>query len=713
MPRSITQYRVFIGSPGGLKDERLKFRAALEKCSAHYGIHKDVQFHPVCWEDRIGGGGRPQEQINEDLKTCDYAVFVLHDRWGSPTGNGHTSGTQEEWALAEELYKAGKIRNIALFFKAVDPGKLADPGDQLKQVLAFKKTIEDEKRYLFKQYAALDEFVDTVDGHLAGWLRDHDRPVSGLSVTDPTATTPAAGKSTIAAPGFDYWIAEAIKGVDGDNADHISALVFASKAIDAARSDIEWAKAKNTWGAAQSGLGKQDEAMSAFTAIEKRFLLSLDGDRRYWRAMALFNKGVALGALGRNDDAIAVYDDLLARFGTATELPLREQVAMALVNKGAALGALSRHDDAIAVYDDLIARFGSATELPLREPVASALYNKGVALGLLGRNADEIAVYDDLLARFGSATELPVREQIAKALYNKGVRLGALGRNADEIAVYDDLLARFGSATELPVREQIAKALYNRGVRLGALGRNADEIAVYDDLLRWLGPLTARTRFSRKISFAQRDGSRRRVFTRPRSATELPLREQVAMALVNKGGALGALSRYDDAIAVFDDLLARFGSATELRLREQVAKALFNKAFALGALGRNDNAIAVYDDLFARFGSATELPLREPSAMALVNKGVALGALSRHDDAIAVFDDLLARFGSATELRLREPVAIALYNKGVALHALGRANDAILVCDDILARFGAATESALLEQVDKARRLRSVLTKPR
>jgi hypothetical protein len=269
MPRSITQYRVFIGSPGGLTDERLKFRAALEKCSAHHGIHKDVQFHPVGWEDTIGGVGRPQELINEDLKTCDYAVFVLHDRWGSPTGNGHTSGTQEEWALAEELYKANKIRNIALFFKVVDSGKLSDPGDQLKQVLAFKKKIEEEKRYLFKQYAALDEFVHTLDGHLAGWLKDHEKPSSGLSVSDSIATTRVAGKSAIVAPSFDYWIAEAAKDDGTDGADHVSSLFCASKAIDTASSDIEWAKAKNIWGVAQFHLGKLDEAMSAFTAIEE------------------------------------------------------------------------------------------------------------------------------------------------------------------------------------------------------------------------------------------------------------------------------------------------------------------------------------------------------------------------------------------------------------------------------------------------------------
>jgi len=103
-------------------------------------------FHPVGWEDTLGGVGRPQALINDDLKQCDYAVFVLHDRWGSPTGGGYTSGTEEEWTLAEELYVENKIRNIALFFKTVDSRQLRDPGKQLEAVLAFKKRIEEEKR---------------------------------------------------------------------------------------------------------------------------------------------------------------------------------------------------------------------------------------------------------------------------------------------------------------------------------------------------------------------------------------------------------------------------------------------------------------------------------------------------------------------------------------------------------------------------------------
>jgi hypothetical protein len=77
--RRLTQYRVFIATPGGLRDERERFRIALEKFSALHSEHRGVLFYPVGWEDTIGGVGRPQELINEDLKQCDYAVFVLHD----------------------------------------------------------------------------------------------------------------------------------------------------------------------------------------------------------------------------------------------------------------------------------------------------------------------------------------------------------------------------------------------------------------------------------------------------------------------------------------------------------------------------------------------------------------------------------------------------------------------------------------------------------
>ena len=182
-------------------------------------------------------------------------------------------------------------------------------------------------------------------------------------------------------------------------------------------------------------------------------------------------------------------------------------------------------------------------------------------------------------------------------------------------------------------------------------------------------------------------------------ATEPALREQVARALVNKGVSLGALNRSEEEVAVYDEVVKRFADATEPVLRERVAWALVNKGAALGALNRSDDAVAVYDEVVKRFGDATEPAVREHVARALVNKGNRLGTLNRSDDAVAVYDEVLKRFGDATEPAVREQVAWALFNKGNRLGALNRSDDAVAVYDEVVKRFGDATEPAMREQV--------------
>jgi len=52
-----------------------------------------------------------------------------------------------------------------------------------------------------------------------------------------------------------------------------------------------------------------------------------------------------------------------------------------------------------------------------------------------------------------------------------------------------------------------------------------------------------------------------------------PLREPLAMALVNKGVRLGALERFEGALGVYDDIVARYDDVPEPALREAVARA--------------------------------------------------------------------------------------------------------------------------------------------
>ncbi|HEX5338808.1 MAG TPA: tetratricopeptide repeat protein, partial [Gallionella sp.] len=102
-------------------------------------------------------------------------------------------------------------------------------------------------------------------------------------------------------------------------------------------------------------------------------------------------------------------------------------------------------------------------------------------------------------------------------------------------------------------------------------------------------------------------------------------------------------------------------------LRELVAKALVNKGFRLGQMNRNEDEIAVYDEVVKRYGEAPETALRELVAKALVNKGIRLGQMNRNEDAIAVYDEVVNRYGDAPEAVLREQVAMALNGKGFRL----------------------------------------------
>jgi hypothetical protein len=59
---------------------------------------------------------------------------------------------------------------------------------------------------------------------------------------------------------------------------------------------------------------------------------------------------------------------------------------------------------------------------------------------------------------------------------------------------------------------------------------------------------------------------------------------------LSKGVTIGRLGRTEEEVAAYDEIIDRFGTATELPLREQVGKALINKGLALGRLGRSEKA---------------------------------------------------------------------------------------------------------------------------
>ncbi|HEY0328787.1 MAG TPA: tetratricopeptide repeat protein [Rhodopseudomonas sp.] len=192
------------------------------------------------------------------------------------------------------------------------------------------------------------------------------------------------------------------------------------------------------------------------------------------------------------------------------------------------------------------------------------------------------------------------------------------------------------------------------------------------------------------------------VLSRFGTAHQPELREQVARALVLKGLTLGSVGRNDEEIAVYDQILGRFGTAEQTVFREAVARALVLKGLTLGSLGKSDEEIAVYDEVVSRFGNAEQPVLCEQVAHALVSKGIALGSVERSEEAIAVFDEVMNRFGTAEQPELRKEVTGALLSKGIRLCLLKRSEQALAVFDDVVRLSGAVEQPALREHTARA-----------
>ena len=85
MPRTIHGIKIFVGSPGGLDSLRKEFRKIVDQYNRLEALPVDVHFEAVGWEDTLPTGlRRGQAVINAELRSCDYALFLLRDRWGTP-----------------------------------------------------------------------------------------------------------------------------------------------------------------------------------------------------------------------------------------------------------------------------------------------------------------------------------------------------------------------------------------------------------------------------------------------------------------------------------------------------------------------------------------------------------------------------------------------------------------------------------------------------
>jgi hypothetical protein len=164
---------VFLASPGDLAPERKVFKEKIDALNAGFADGAGVKYIPLGWEDVLATTGRrTQAVINKEVQRCDLFILALHRRWGQEAPDSdYSSYTEEEFQLAFDRWKKTKAPEVLVFFKTVDSASVADPGPELKKVLAFRKKLEQEKVTLIRNFSSDADFANEVDRHLRAFAR--------------------------------------------------------------------------------------------------------------------------------------------------------------------------------------------------------------------------------------------------------------------------------------------------------------------------------------------------------------------------------------------------------------------------------------------------------------------------------------------------------------------------------------------------------------
>ncbi len=171
--------KVFIASPGDLAVERQAFKEQVELLNLGFGDGANVRFVPLGWEDTLATTGRrPQSVINREIDQSDVFILAMFRRWGQPAPDAvpYTSYTEEEFHRALDRFTKTGSPEVFVFFKNVDAASMADPGEQLKRVLEFRRSLEESRQVRYGNFADDNGFRHEVDRHLRTYAKNELPP---------------------------------------------------------------------------------------------------------------------------------------------------------------------------------------------------------------------------------------------------------------------------------------------------------------------------------------------------------------------------------------------------------------------------------------------------------------------------------------------------------------------------------------------------------
>lgn len=354
MPTDVQAHLVFLASPGGLDEERTAVRREIAEFNEERLIDTGRIYVAKGWEDVAGTLGRAQSAINPLVRTCDYLIMLLADRWGTPPGEspGPTSGTEEEFRLAQQLVAdaAAPMEDILLLFKGLPEDRLRDPGPQLQKVLEFKTEREKAHDVYYKTFDSIEELRREVRRALQRWTQppEHAAPPAHLAL--PSATAAAvdeAGESPEGLSDVDALLASARTYEEQGLITHAESLYARAVADESAEALAAYARFLRR-------TGRPTKSIAVNERVLGRLALRSGDDTAGARSEILTNIGIAYRKLNMLSESRQRLTEAVATARTATP-PDRRRLAYALDNLGILATRTGDFEEARQKFDEATA----------------------------------------------------------------------------------------------------------------------------------------------------------------------------------------------------------------------------------------------------------------------------------------------------------------------------------------------------------------------
>lgn len=655
MTVQLAQYKIFIGSPGGLGDVRQRFRERISKFNETHALDQGVFFRPVGWEDTLGGAGRPQEIINDDLRLCDFSIFVLHDHWGSSSGKA-SSGTEEEFRIAEDLYNNASMLKICVFFRMVPEKQLIDPGENLSKVLLFQKRMREEKKHLYHTFDTVDEFDEIIEKHLAKWLQQHlgtnsekGTPTIFSDKLDPIGPN-------MGVPDFRYLLREAGRAISAESvADREAAEYLAKRALAAASSGDERADASILLMAA---LAVQRKFRNSI-AIAEEMLAVPEGLNRDRLQRIRIERASALIEIGRLEEAVHDLLEVCHDLAGTKSHPDTLKLLRARFLLASAFDLKEDRISEIRQYDFIVEELHALDDPLFSEFEYQARTNKLTALRQSGKFA-EIVSYTDGLMTVDAVDSLGWSEFAADALTNRAQAQVELLDNFGELATYERTIALFEGFSGASFQETVARALYNSAMEMVSSGKDKDE-------------------------------SERRVNRIVRSyvpGITSDLDSLLAKSIGREARSYYEKSDFENEMLMHDSIISKFMRSEDDGLQYLVAFAMWSKAITLRNLQRHLEVIDLLALQYSLYSKSPSDEVRIELVRGVLTRGLSLASLGRDVEVIANYDVAISTFSGDKTIEVRRGVVRCNVMRAMTLHQLGQTEESLLACDECFARYG-------------------------